>query len=123
MNAVAATARRFSLHVFRVEEGLGNASLLELPDGRFGFVDWGTRNPSAIETAFDLIGRHNVAFIAATHAHADHTMGIGDLLREAAARDVVVERFAYPATSTHNGMRISRAPARLRWTSVSPAPP
>lgn len=101
MNANVAAARRFSLHVFRVEEGLGNASLLELPDGRFGFIDWGTRNPTAIQNAFDLIGRHSIAFIAATHAHADHTIGIGDVLREAAARDVTVERFAYPATSTH----------------------
>jgi len=101
MNANVAAARRFSLHVFRVEEGLGNASLLELPDGRFGFIDWGTRHPAAIQRAFELIGRHTIAFIAATHAHADHTMGIGDVLREAASREVVVERFAYPATSTH----------------------
>src|SRR4051812_24231171 len=101
MNAVAATARRFSLHVFRVEEGLGNASLLELPDGRFGFVDGEPGHRGVIETAFNLIGGHNVAFIAAPPAHADHTMGIGALLREAAARDVVIERFAYPATSTH----------------------
>lgn len=101
MNDKVAAARRFSLHVFRVEEGLGNASLLELPDGRFGFVDWGTRHPDAIQSAFELIDRHNIAFIAATHAHADHTMGIRDVLREAALRDVAVERFAYPATSTH----------------------
>lgn len=101
MNAITAAARRFSLHVFRVEEGLGNASLLELPDGRFGFVDWGTRNLAAIQSAFELIGRRSIAFIAATHAHADHTLGIADLLRHARAHEISVERFAYPATSTH----------------------
>lgn len=101
MNAVAASPRSFSLHVFRIEEGLGNACLLRLPDGRFSVIDWGTRHPPSVAAAFERIGNNGLAFVAATHAHADHTLGLPTFFREASQRGLSIERFAYPVTSLH----------------------
>ncbi len=88
-------------HVFRIEDdgGLGNACLLELPDGRVGVVDWGTQHPESLRHALEIICDARVAFVAATHAHADHTLGIALLLEEVVRRGMRVERFAYPAST------------------------
>jgi glyoxylase-like metal-dependent hydrolase (beta-lactamase superfamily II) len=87
-----------------VEEGLGNACLLQLPDGTFGVIDWGTQSEDALETFFDAVDGP-IAFIAATHAHADHTLGLPRLLEACGDRGVPVGRFVYPASSLHKEQR------------------
>lgn len=89
------------LHIFRVEEGLGNACLLRFPDNTSGFLDWGTQRAKPLADALDIAEQGRVRFVAATHAHADHTLGLELLLRECNKRKIVVERFVYPASSLH----------------------
>jgi len=99
------------LHVFRVEEGLGNAVLLELPDGSFGVVDWGTQRSGPRRRALDLMAGSRVRFVAATHAHADHTLGLERLMAACADEGIAVERFVYPA-STLNAPEATLTQAR-----------
>ena len=94
-------SRAFEVHVFRVDEGLGNACLLRLPDGEFGIVDWGTTAPRAFGALFDLVATSRIRFVAATHAHADHTLGLPELLRLCDERDIPVGRFVFPASTLH----------------------
>ncbi len=91
----------FHLHVFRVSEGLGNACLIELPDGTFGIIDWGTQHQESLEAALGIIGNQKIRFVAASHAHADHTLGLPALLKECVARKIPVDRFVYPASTLH----------------------
>lgn len=92
------------LHVFRVNEGLGNACVLQLPDGSCGVLDWGTKRTEPLEKALDLI-RPRLRFVAATHPHADHVGGMERLLLECSKRRIRVERFFYPATTLYDEAR------------------
>ena len=87
------------LRVFRVEEGLGNACALVLPDGTLGIVDWGTSRAEPLRQILQLAqkapGKH-VRFIAATHPHADHTLGLAQLLDGLLDAGIAVERLVYP---------------------------
>jgi len=67
------------LHVRQV--GLGNALLLELPDGRCGVVDWGTTGDVHHRYLDEIVGKREIAFVAATHGHEDHTAGLPRLFR------------------------------------------
>jgi beta-lactamase superfamily II metal-dependent hydrolase len=87
------------VHAFRVEEGLGNACLLQLPDGSCGFVDWGTQQSGPLNRALQVVGKSTIRFVAASHAHSDHTLGMANLLRECTVRGVTVEKFVYPAST------------------------
>ena len=87
------------VHVFRVEEGLGNACLLEFPDGSCGILDWGTQRQEPLEAVLRIAAGRGFRFVAASHAHADHTLGLATLLRECDKRDIEVERFVYPAST------------------------
>ena len=89
------------LHIFRVEEGLGNACLLQFPDKTCGFLDWGTQRAKPLDAALGIAEQGRIRFIAASHAHADHTLGLELLLRECKRRKIVVERFVYPASTLH----------------------
>ena len=91
----------FNLHVFRVEEGLGNACVLEFPDRSCGVLDWGTQKTEPLEKALEIAGRGRVRFVAATHAHSDHALGLKHLLTEFARRGIKVEKFVYPASTLH----------------------
>jgi beta-lactamase superfamily II metal-dependent hydrolase len=100
------------LHVFRVEEGLGNAVLLELPDGSFGVVDWGTQRSKPLRRALRLMEGSRLQFVAATHAHADHTLGLEALMAACAEAGIAVERLVYPA-STLNAPEAALTRARI----------
>jgi len=89
------------LHIFRVEEGLGNACLLQFPDNSCGFLDWGTQRAKPLHDALEIAKQGRIRFVAASHAHADHTLGLELLLRECKRRKIVVERFVYPASTLH----------------------
>jgi hypothetical protein len=89
------------VHVFRIEEGLGNACLLQFPDNTCGFLDWGTQHPKPLNDALQIAQHGKVRFVAASHAHADHTLGLELLLRECKKRNIGVERFVYPASTLH----------------------
>jgi beta-lactamase superfamily II metal-dependent hydrolase len=95
-----------------VEEGLGNACLIQFPDDSCGFVDWGTQKTEPLERAIELIGRSRIRFIAASHAHSDHTLGIAQLLRECHRRKLRIEKFVYPA-STLNKQTADLTAARI----------
>jgi hypothetical protein len=86
------------VYVYRVEEGLGNACLLQFPDGTCGVLDWGTQRDEPLESALQ-VAKKGFRFVAATHAHADHTLGFARLLRECSRRGVPVEKFFYPAST------------------------
>lgn len=83
--------------------GLGNACLLELPDGSFGVFDWGTRDPAHLDRALALLDRRRLRFVAASHAHSDHTLGLAELLHACAQAGNPAERLIYPAASLHRG--------------------
>ncbi|HEV2963337.1 MAG TPA: MBL fold metallo-hydrolase [Candidatus Angelobacter sp.] len=89
------------LHVYRVDEGLGNACLLEFPDETCAIVDWGTQRQDALERVLTIAKKEKLRFVAATHAHADHTLGLPKLLRECKKRGIQVGRFVYPASTLH----------------------
>lgn len=87
------------LWTFRVEEGLGNACALIFPDGSGAVIDWGTNRDDPLEKLFALLQRRRsprLRFVAATHPHADHTMGIERLLSVLQARGVQIDRLIYP---------------------------
>lgn len=92
---------RFDLHLFRVEEGLGNAVLLRLPDSTFGVVDWGTQRNRPLDRLLELVKGSRLCFVAATHAHADHTLGLTRLLAACHAQAIPIDRFVYPASTLH----------------------
>ncbi len=92
---------RFDLHLFRVEEGLGNAVLLRLPDATFGVVDWGTQRDQPLDRLLKLVQGSRLRFVAATHAHADHTLGLTLLLTACHAQGIPIDRFVYPASTLH----------------------
>jgi hypothetical protein len=41
------------LHVFRIDEGLGNACVLEFPDHSCGVLDWGTEQKQPLKKALE----------------------------------------------------------------------
>ena len=92
---------RIRVFAFEVEEGLGNACAVQLPDETFAIVDWGTQQPEAFERLFKAIDGRRLTFVAATHAHQDHTLGLERLLDECARRKIAVDRFVYPASTLH----------------------
>ncbi|WP_321472354.1 hypothetical protein [uncultured Paludibaculum sp.] len=87
------------VHVFRVEEGLGNACLLQFPDGTCGILDWGTQRTEPLERALAIASEGGFRFVAASHAHADHTLGLAKLIRACHRRGIRVQRFVYPAST------------------------
>ncbi len=87
------------LKVYRVENGLGNACALLFPDKTLGVVDWGTQADEPLVSLLDETAPERVRFVAATHAHADHTLGIKKLLAGCVDRGIAVDRLVYP-TST-----------------------
>jgi hypothetical protein len=97
------------LWVFRVEEGLGNACLMKLPDGRFGIVDWGTRDGAALDQVLGIVGEAPMAFVLATHPHEDHTLGLVPLLRALLARRIRVERLVFSSSTLRQGSALTRA--------------
>ena len=98
---ISAMSPRFDLHLFRVEEGLGNAVLLRLPDATFGVVDWGTQRNEPLDRLLELVQGSRLRFVAATHAHADHTLGIPRLLAACHAQKIPIDYFVYPASTLH----------------------
>ena len=90
---------RIELWVFRVEEGLGNACVVIFPDGSAAVVDWGTKRDAPLDKLLGLLRRSatpKLQFVAATHPHADHTLGIERLLLEVTAAGIPVGRLIYP---------------------------
>jgi beta-lactamase superfamily II metal-dependent hydrolase len=107
------------LWTFRVEEGLGNACALIFPDGSGGVVDWGTARPEPVDALLQLLRRvksPRLRFVAATHPHADHTLGLASLLDKLVASGVKIDRLVYPtplAGPGRNQLRAARQRAKL----------
>lgn len=82
---------RAELCVFRVEEGLGNACASIFPDGSGAVIDWSTCREQPLEDLAGLLNRvrePRLRFVAATHPHADHTLGLELLLSRLHERGV-----------------------------------
>src|SRR6266849_6057676 len=58
-----------NVHVFRVEEGLGNACLLQLPDQSCGILDWGTQRPEPLERALEIAKKGGSRLARARRSH------------------------------------------------------
>jgi hypothetical protein len=87
------------LWVFRVEQGLGNACALIFPDGSGAVIDWGTCRDEPLQELWRLLNRVNLPrlrFVAATHPHADHTLGLEQLLARFHADGAQIDRLVYP---------------------------
>jgi beta-lactamase superfamily II metal-dependent hydrolase len=101
------------VHVFRVDEGLGNACLLQFPDRTCAILDWGTQQTRPLEAALRLAAKTRLRFVAASHAHADHVLGLPNLLRECSRRRIVVDRFVYPASTLNQETAYLTAARRM----------
>lgn len=123
VNLQIAPARALYLHVFRVEEGLGNACVMQLPDGSYGVVDWGTDKEEVLDIAVSLFHGQSVRFVVATHAHADHTLGISKLLERCHREGIRVDRFVYPVSTLNREnsyLTKARQAARLLKIEMNP---
>ena len=85
-----------TFHVFRVSEGIGNACAFEFPDGSLGIIDWGTQEDEPIKE-LDLHEGLRIRFILATHAHADHVLGIPKLMKACIASGTSIGRLVFPS--------------------------
>ena len=92
------------LMIFRVSEGIGNACAFRFPDGSLGIVDWGTQEQEPLDS-LGLAAGVRVRFILATHAHADHTLGLPKLLNACLSQGVKVDRLIYPSAVMSSGAR------------------
>lgn len=93
------SARVASLHVFRIPRGLGNACALVFPDRTLGIVDWGSQDEELLQEVLALATSGRIRFVAATHPHADHTLGLDRLFTACAEAGLIVDRFVFPVIS------------------------
>lgn len=101
------------LRVFRVEEGLGNACAFIFPDDSIGIVDWGTQNELAIQSLFNERQFTRVRFVAATHAHQDHTLGLVHIMRACQEQGLPIGKLVYPSSTLRKSGRDHLLNARL----------
>lgn len=85
-----------TFHVFRVSEGIGNACAFKFPDGSLGIIDWGTQEDEPIKE-LNLHDALRIRFILATHAHADHVLGIPKLMKACIASGTSIGRLVFPS--------------------------
>jgi beta-lactamase superfamily II metal-dependent hydrolase len=105
------------LHVFRVEEGLGNAILLKFPDETCAIVDWGTQKRAAFELALSQ-AKKGIRVVVATHAHADHTLGIAKLFDACQQMGISIGRFVYPTSQLRSKCYLSQARFRAKELGI-----
>ena len=95
------------LLIRRVQKGNGNAVALIFPDRTIGIVDWGTDDLTAIRSLLDQVNPPTMRFVLATHAHADHTLGLRDILAECLHRNIGIDCLVYPTPGNLNKFRPS----------------
>jgi len=105
-------------YVFRVEEGLGNAVLLQFPDDTCAIVDWGTQRDEPLEQALQLARNGRVRVVAATHDHADHTLGLVKLFERFVAAGVKIDRFVYPTSQLSDLDHLTHARIRAKELKI-----
>ena len=101
------------LHVYRVSKGNGNACAFVFPDNSVGVVDWGTCDVGRFEAFLDAVDPSRVRFVLATHSHADHTLGLLDVLTTCVQRGLNVDNFFYPAVG-----RLKLTPTDYLWNAI-----
>jgi len=106
------------VHVFRVEEGLGNAVVLEFPDRTCAIVDWGTEKDGPLKAVFDIARRGRVRVVAATHDHADHTLGLVKLFEKLVDAGVKIDHFVYPTSQLRDRCKLSAARIRAKELGI-----
>jgi hypothetical protein len=119
---VAGNSPSVYAHVFRVEEGLGNAILLRFPDGTCAIVDWGTEKDEPLEIALSIAKRGRVRVVAVTHDHADHTVGLVRLLETFVAAGVKIDHFVYPTSQLGDLDELSKARIKARDLGIPSHP-
>src|SRR5947209_4288791 len=97
--------QRLKVYLFNV--GQGDHILLELPNGKYGIIDFyfeaavGLREPPAL-TYLESVRRRNpekpitISFICISHADYDHIKGVDTFLRAVAENGIDVENFWLP---------------------------
>ena len=93
------------LRVFRVEEGIGNACVFVFSDDSIGIVDWGTQNELAIRNLFSDAQFSRVRFVAATHAHQDHTLGLVHIMQACRERGLPIAKLVFPSSTLRSSGR------------------
>ena len=117
MPPVTQNAHDLRVEVFRVEEGLGNAILLQFPDDTCAIVDWGTQSDEALRLVLDRT-RKGIRIVVATHDHADHTLGLAELFDACKASQIRIDRFAYPTSHLRRRCHLSRARLKARELDI-----
>jgi hypothetical protein len=51
-----------------------------IPDHSCGVLDWGAQVGEAHEKALQIVDRGRLRFVAGTHVHSDHAVGLQGLL-------------------------------------------
>lgn len=72
-----------------------------------GIVDWGTDDPTSIRPLLDQVNPQIMRFVFATHAHADHTLGLRNVLSECVSRGIRIDGLFYPTPGNLNRSRPS----------------
>jgi competence protein ComEC len=76
---------------FFLDVGVGDCTLVELPDGQYMLIDVYRREGQGTVDAFKVLrdllpqgeaGKQRLDYLVITHAHDDHIWGIGDLAEE-----------------------------------------
>jgi beta-lactamase superfamily II metal-dependent hydrolase len=96
------------VRVFRAEKGLGNAILLELPDGTCAIIDWGTESSEALKIVLERC-RKGIRVVVATHDHADHTVGLAGLFKACKTERIPIGLFAYPTSQLRDRCKLTEA--------------
>jgi beta-lactamase superfamily II metal-dependent hydrolase len=96
------------IRVFRVEKGLGNAVLLELPDRTCAVVDWGTESSESLKIVLER-ARKGIRVVVATHDHADHTVGLAGLFKACKSERIPIGLFAYPTSQLRDRCKLTEA--------------
>ena len=107
MRARASALNSTRLLVRRVQKGNANAVALVFPDNTIGIVDWGTDDPTSIRSLLDEVAPPSMRFVLATHAHADHTLGLRNVLAECHSRGIDIDCLVYPSPGGLNKSRPS----------------
>ena len=107
MRARASALNSTRLLVRRVQKGNSNAVALVFPDNTIGIVDWGTDDPISIRSLLDEVAPPSMRFVLATHAHADHTLGLRNVLAECHSRRIHIDCLVYPSPGVLNKSRPS----------------
>ena len=99
------------IHVLQMEQH-GNAIALVFPDRTLGVIDWGIKRANVFSNFLDDQKIVGCRFVLATHSHADHTVGLPNVLQTLIAENMPPDNVVVPATGP---MTLTRTD-HIGWT-------